>query len=161
NLVSLALVLNSASHRKGRFLRVAAGCCLVLSVLSKQTVVLFLPVPIGAAFITSLPSRRKACVACFHILLGMLLMSALFVAWLVLFSSPTGFWRSVIVMSHALAGERGSLIKNAIDLFRLSSTWRVVWPLVALLVASFAMDGMSLVRNAGLIAWIVGSYIFL
>jgi len=160
NLLSLALVLKSASHRNAMFLRVAAGCCLVLSVLSKQTVAVFLPVPIVAAVITCLPNRRKASVACFHILLGMLLLSGVFVAWLVLFSSPTGFWRSVIVMSRALAAERGSLIQNVIDPLRLSNTWRRVWPSLALLVASFAMGGISLGRNAVLIAWIVVSYVF-
>jgi hypothetical protein len=163
NLISLALVLKATQgNRTSTYLRITAGWCLVISILSKQSAgIVFLPVPLVAVVIEVLPDWRKALSACSQIVVGMALASAAFVAWLWLFSSPTGFWQSVIVMSRALGGARVSLIGTTTNLLWLKTTWRLVWWPLALFGATVVLRGPLSIPNGKQISWLILSYTFL
>jgi 4-amino-4-deoxy-L-arabinose transferase-like glycosyltransferase len=62
NLVAMVLLVETGfwSERTAVYLRVAAGCSLAISVLSKQSAgVVLLPVPLGVVVITCLTGRRQ------------------------------------------------------------------------------------------------------
>ena len=162
NLIALALVLLAAQNgRMALYARLAAGSCLVLSILSKQTAgAVFLGVPIGAGVLACLPNGRKALRVCWQIAAGMLIAATVFAVWLWLFSSPAGFWQSVVIMSRALAADRTARLPGMKDLVWLTKTWSSVWLAVTLTWICAALRGASSIRNGPLIIWLVLAYVF-
>ena len=163
NLLALAFALKAkAGDKRAAYFRIATGVCLVISILSKQTAgFIFIPVVFGAAVIECLPDWRRAFQACLQIVIGMLTLSVAFIAWLWLFSSPAGFWQSVVVMSRFLGANRASLIHKPTDLIWLKQTERFVYRALILLGISVAMRRGFSIRNGALITWIILSYAFL
>jgi hypothetical protein len=160
NLIALVLVVEAVfrSERTAVYLRVAAGCSLVISILSKQSGGVLLPGPLGVVLLTSLPVRRKTFVALLQVLAGVVISASLFALWLWEFSSLTGFWQSVVVMSRVLSRSRFGFVSSVTDLIWLRKT-RLYAPLVA--CAVFALSRRLFARaNSALIVWIVLSYTF-
>jgi 4-amino-4-deoxy-L-arabinose transferase-like glycosyltransferase len=138
NLIAVALLLETGftSERAAPYLRIAAGCSLALSVLSKQSAgVVLSPVPLAIVLLTSGANWRQMVVAFSQVLAGILLVCVLFIAWLLLASSFEGFWQSVVVMSSSLGTRRIALVHNASDLLLL----RLTWPFVRVAVATLAL----------------------
>src|SRR5262249_8709318 len=125
NLVAMVLLVETGfwSERTAVYLRVAAGCSLAISVLSKQSAgVVLLPVPLGVVVITCLTGRRQILGPLLQVSAGVLLVAAVFVLWLWSVSSLTGFWRSVVVTSRVLAGARIGRVISVTDLLLLGQT---------------------------------------
>jgi len=164
NLLATACVVESISRRArlAMGLRVAAGCFLAVSVLSKHSAgVVFLPVTLGVVVLAYLPDWKKIFNALGQIASGVLIVSAVFGLWLWLVSSFTGFWHSVIVMGRVLAGQRFSLIDHVWDLILLRNTLRYVLPALLVFLVFAVSRGAFSERNRLLASWILISGIFL
>jgi Dolichyl-phosphate-mannose-protein mannosyltransferase len=164
NLVALTLMIETthSSERTAAYLRVAAGCSLAVAILSKQTAgTVLLPVPLATAVMLSLPRWRKTIL---EISAGMLLVFALFGLWLVAFSSPTGFWRSVIVMSRELGASRGRGLRSLAFILHVKSTWEYVWKAITLVfifaVSRVAFRSALAKVNVAMACWLILGYIF-
>jgi hypothetical protein len=167
NLIALTLLVETAysSERASVYLRVIAGSCLALSILSKQNAgVVLLPVPIGAAVILCGPDWRKMARALVEVSAGMLVVFTLFVAWLVLFSSPIGFWHAPVRMSRNLAARRIPRLISLTYIFLMKGMWpfgRKAIGLVFIFAASRAAFRSPLrTINALVISWIILGYVF-
>ena len=164
NLAALTLVIETthSSERRAACLRVAAGCSLALAILSKQTAgTVVLPVPLAAAVMLSMSRWRKTIL---ELSAGMSLVFALFGLWLVAFSSPTGFWRSVIVMSRELGASRGRGLRSLAFILQVQLTWGYVWKPITL-VFIFAVSRVafrSALRKVNVVmaCWLILGYIF-
>jgi 4-amino-4-deoxy-L-arabinose transferase-like glycosyltransferase len=164
NLIALVLIVEAAfcSDRAAVYLRMAAGCLLVVSILSKQSAgVALLPVPLGVVLLTSWPLRRNTFSALFQVLAGALVASLIFALWLWSCSSLSGFWRSVVVMSSVLGQSRLGRVGSLKELVLLWKTRQfVVAPVAA--IAAFALSKRAFSRpNSILVVWMVLSYVFL
>ncbi len=94
NLIASALVLETEfrGERAAPYLRIAAGCSLALSVLSKQSAgVVLAPVPLAIVVLTGAPDWRRMLVTLSQVLAGILVVFMLFTAWLLLASSSRDF----------------------------------------------------------------------
>ena len=159
NLIASALVLEAEfrGERTAPYVRIAAGCSLALSVLSKQSAgVVLAPVPV-AIVVLSAPDWRRMLVTLSQVLAGILVVFTLFTAWLLLASSVKGFWQSVIVMSRSLGTQRLGLIHSTGDLLLLRRTW----PFIRVAVATLALCAMAprlLLRrhNAVILSLLIG-----
>jgi hypothetical protein len=159
NLIASALVLEAEfrGERTAPYVRIAAGCSLALSVLSKQSAgVVLAPVPL-AILVLSAPDWRRMLVTLSQVLAGILVVFTLFTAWLLLASSVKGFWQSVIVMSRSLGTQRLGLIHSTGDLLLLRRTW----PFIRVAVATLALCAMAprlLLRrhNAVILSLLIG-----
>ena len=164
NLVAMVLLVETGfwSERTAVYLRVAAGCSLAISVLSKQSAgVVLLPVPLGVVVITCLTGRRQILGPLLQVSAGILLVAAVFVLWLWSVSSLTGFWRSVVVTSRVLAGARIGRVISVTDLLLLGQTLPFVRvALLAFFVFAISRGAFSR-PNSVLISWILLGYIFL
>jgi 4-amino-4-deoxy-L-arabinose transferase-like glycosyltransferase len=160
NLIASALVLETGFRSEWAipYLRIAAGCSLALSVLSKQSAgVVLSPVPLVIALLTSAPDWRRMLMALSQVLGGILLICILFTAWLLLASSVEGFWQSVVVMSRSLGTQRLALIHSTADLFLLRKTWPFIRAAVATLgVCAIAPRVLLRRRNAVILSLLIG-----
>ena len=160
NLIASALVLETEfrGERAAPYLRIAAGCSLALSVLSKQSAgVVLAPVPLAIVVLTGAPDWRRMLVTLSQVLAGILVVFMLFTAWLLLASSIKGFWQSVIVMSRSLGTQRLGLIHSTGDLLLLRKTW----PFIRVAVATLALCAIAprhLLRrhNAVILSLLIG-----
>jgi hypothetical protein len=167
NLIALTLLVETAysSGRVSVCLRVIAGSSLALSILSKQNAgAVLLPVPFGAAVILCLPDWRKMVRALVEVSAGMLIVFTLFVAWLLLFSSPIGFWHTPVLMSRNLAARRIPRMLSLTEIFLMERTWpfgRKAVGLVFIFVTSrVAFRSRLATINAVVICWIILGYVF-
>ena len=164
NLIAAGLVLETGfrSQRTARYLRIAAGCSLALSVLSKQSAgVVLSPVPLAIVLLTSAPDRRRMLVALSQVLAGIVLVSVLFIAWLLLASSFEGFWQSVIVMSRALGTQRLGLVRSSSDLLLLQKTWAFIRAAIATLALCALAPRIVLRRQNAVILLVLVGYLIL
>ena len=168
NLIALTLLVETAysSERVSVCLRVIAGSSLALSILSKQNAgAVLLPVPLGAAVILCLPDWRKMARALVEVSAGMLIVFTLFVAWLLLFSSPILFWHTPVLMSRNLAIRRIPRLFSLTDIFLMQRTWpfgRKALGLIFIFVISrVAFRSRLATINAVVICWISLGYVFL
>jgi hypothetical protein len=160
NLIASALVLETEfrGERAALYLRIAGGCSLALSVLSKQSAgVVLAPVPLAIVVLTGAPDWRRMLVTLSQVLAGILAVFTLFTAWLLLASSVKGFWLSVIVMTRSLGAQRLGLIHSTGDLLLLRKTW----PFIRVVVATLALCAMAprlLLRrhNAVILSLLIG-----
>jgi 4-amino-4-deoxy-L-arabinose transferase-like glycosyltransferase len=164
NLIAMVLLIETMfrGDRTARQLRVAAGCSLALSILSKQTAgIILLPVPLGVAVLTALPTRRKTIASLLHVSAGVLIVCLIFVVWLLGFSSLNGFWQSVVVMSRVLSQSRTAQVTSLLSLIMLGRTLPAVRVALAAFVV-FAISGRLFSRKSNVLAtWILLSYVFL
>jgi hypothetical protein len=169
NLIALTLLVETAysSERVSVCLRVIAGSSLALSILSKQNAgAVLLPVPLGTAVILCLRDGRKMARALLEVFAGMLAVFTLFVAWLVLFSSPVGFWHSLVVMSREIAADRLPRLISFTNIFLMERTWpfgRKALGLVFIFATSrVAFRSWLRVINvdALVVSWIILGYVF-
>jgi len=164
NLLAVALILEAGfrSERAARYLRIAAGCALALSVLSKQSAgVVLSPVPLAIVLLTSAPDRRRMLVALGQVLAGIVLVSVLFIAWLLLASSFEGFWQSVVVMSRALGTQRLGLVRSSRDLLLLQKTWAFIRAAIATLALCALAPRIVLRRQNAVILLVLVGYLIL
>jgi 4-amino-4-deoxy-L-arabinose transferase-like glycosyltransferase len=162
NIVALVLLVETefSIANTAVFLRVVAGCLLSLSILSKHNAGLaVLPVPLGVAVISCLPNWRKAVSGLVQVSAGILLVFAMFGIWLWAFSSPSGFWRNVVVMSGSIAGGRMQRASLLWGTFTLERTWSRTH--IALLAFSAVVgSGMAFSnKKRALISWILIGYV--
>jgi hypothetical protein len=157
NLIAIALLLESDFHpHLEMYFRVGAGCSLALSVLSKQSAVVFLPIPIGIAVFQSFPDLKKISTVLLQICVGILCVSAVFAVWLWQVSSFSGFWQSVAVMSRVLAGSRYHMLDHAaLDLILLKKTRQFVGAAIVALIIFAISRGAFTARNRMVASWIV------
>ena len=167
NLIALMLLVETvySGERASVCLRVIAGSCLALSILSKQSAgAVLLPVPIGAAVILCLPDWRKTARALVEVSAGILVVFTLFAAWLVLFSSPSGFWHAPVVMSGEIATRRIPRLISFTNIFLMERMWpygRKAIGLLFIFAASRVAFRSSLrTINGVMIGWIILSYVF-
>jgi len=163
NILALTLVMETthSSERTAAYLHVAAGCSLAFAILSKQTGTVLLPVPLATAVMLSVPRWRKTIL---ELSAGMLLVFALFALWLVAFSSPTGFWRSVIVMSRELGASRVRGLRSLAFILDVKLTWGYVWKPITLVlvfaVSRVAFRSALAKINVVTACWLILGYIF-
>jgi len=163
NILALTLVMETthSSERTATYLHVAAGCSLAFAILSKQTGTVLLPVPLATAVMLSTPRWRKTLL---ELSAGMLLVFALFALWLVAFSSPTGFWQSVIVMSRELGASRGRGLRSLAFILHVEFTWGYVWKPITLVfifaVSRVAFRSALAKVNVVTACWLILGYIF-
>jgi len=168
NLIALTLLVETAysSDHASVYLRVIAGSSLALSILCKQNAgALLLPGPVGAAVILCAPHWRKMGRALLEISTGMLIVFALFFAWLVLFSSPSGFWHSTVVMSGDLAASRMRRLSPLTDILRVKKTWPYIRKAVGIIfifaISRVAFRSQLSKINVAVICWVVLAFSFL
>src|SRR5262245_17218144 len=163
NILALTLVIETthSSEWTAAYLHVAAGCSLAFAILSKQTGTVLLPVPLATALMLSIPRWRKTLL---ELSAGMLLVFALFALWLVAFSSPTGFWQSVIVMSRELGASRGRGLRSLAFILHVKLTWGYVWKPITLVfifaVSRVAFRSALAKVNVVTACWLILGYIF-
>jgi Dolichyl-phosphate-mannose-protein mannosyltransferase len=160
SLVALFLLVKclGASDSAATRYRVGAGLLLGLALLSKQNAgAEFLPVAFGAAVIPTLDRKQKALRSVLEVIAGMLIVATLFLLWLGLFSSLSGFWKYYVVMARQIGSDRSGLAGMILAFFPLSTT--LPWVLFAMVIFAAAFSksrtaSMSANRRA-LIVWTV------
>src|SRR5215813_14467541 len=167
NLIALTLLVETiySSERLSVCLRVIAGSCLALSILSKQNAgAVLLPVPLGAAVILCLPDWRKMARALVEVSAGMLIVFTLFVAWLLLFSSPILFWHTPVLMSRNLAARRIPQLLSLNNIFLMERTWpfgrKAIGLIFIFATSRVAFRSRLPTINAVVICWVILGYVF-
>lgn len=139
NLLALALLLSAqqSSPAVAITARIFAGLAVGAAAMSKQNAgVEFIPVAVGVILLQYGFRRRLFVKPAVQFFSGLVVAGLLFLAWLAVFSSISGFWYNCVELARAIASHRVGSLQSIVGFFLF---WLRPGSLVVLVIFSLAL----------------------